>query len=181
MNSEFKAILLSSLLSLNLTSIYAGTEDSCLEVDVAGNSVAVWQYNGCTGSSVSSAFLLANEVAWSKQKKLSSENECARDPCFVMNSVGDGVVVWNSISPSTSNCYISASILNKGSWSDAIIISESNENVLSYTPRINELSKISVIWNCYPSLESTDTEIHSSSADATIGNSSWTSPIKVSN
>lgn len=121
-----------------------------IEVDGAGNSVAVWDVQSGNGRSIQGANLPFGEGQWSPLVSISDPVSYAFLPKLSMNESGNAIVGWivEDSALGVRSLYTSMYPINRG-WGSPEKLTADDENVVNFTLKIGSTNTIVVTWYSY--------------------------------
>lgn len=157
---------------------------SQVEVDTAGNAVALWQgYDGDGNFYVKTA-AVSVLGSWAEAVTISVLGQDSKAPVMTADSFGNCVAIWTTTDPLTNNevLYGSMRIAAGGSWSAPTQISGSNTNANpDYQVKINHGSlsdPVIVMWSAYDDT-GLKLGVYASTTTFTTLGATWTTPVLV--
>lgn len=121
-----------------------------IEVDGAGNSMAVWDVHSGDGRSIQGASLPLGESRWSPLVPISDPGTHAFQPKLSMNDSGNAVIAWIVTDKALGVKLLYASMYPiSGGWSRPEKLSADDENVFNFTLKIGSTNNIVITWYSY--------------------------------
>lgn len=122
-----------------------------IEVDGAGNSIAVWDVQNCTGKGgIQGAQLPFGASQWSPLTPISDPETNAFQPKLSMNDSGNAVVAWivTDRALGVRSLYTSMYPISEG-WGRPEKLTADDENIIRFTLKIGSTNNIVVTWFSY--------------------------------
>lgn len=148
-----------------------------IQVDGAGNSMAVWEVKKGAASAVQGSYLPFGASQWSSLVSISDPAMYSYLPKLSMNDSGNTVVGWivRDTTLGVHSLYVSMYPVN-GGWSPPTKLTADDENLYEFTLKMGSSNNAVVTWYSY-SVTLKQEVVASSSA--VFGDNSWSAPLVV--